>query len=112
MMFASIQSKDIPWRAGQKVTTTTAHDAEHDYTLVMRDFRQHNEPNPYLVYARAHIRDDHSPDPLGNLISWLDRDPAGIIWCGLHETVAAARPHIDHARRVLTRLAALTKEQA
>jgi hypothetical protein len=60
---------------------------------------QHNEPNPILISFRAN---DQNPDP-AQWVEWL-RLPSLDPW---HY---ARRDHIDHARRVLTRLARLQTE--
>jgi hypothetical protein len=65
------------------------------------DHVQHNEPNPILVSFRAN---DQHPDAQ----RWADslRQPSLSSW---HN---ASPDHIEHARRVLERLAYLPKEES
>jgi hypothetical protein len=117
-MFASIASKDIPWRAGQKVETfTDSADGTH-YTLVRREFHQHNEPNPILVAFRQWLTIASWSTASEEALDWLDYARSAprfegesfkLYWAA---RMIAATEQVTHARRVLTRLANLRKESA
>lgn len=96
MMFSSIESRDLPYRAGQAVTVYEATLNGKPASLVIRDHVQHNEPNPILVRFRL------SPRGAEDFL-WLLGSPASTrVTYGVEQS--------NHARKVLTRLTALTKE--
>lgn len=93
------------------------------------DHVQHNEPNPILEALRQGEREDGSPltevaadylaaldiyahhgDKPGRVKSgeWSDADPFDVVTCWPLQMLDTDQ--MDHARRVLTRLANLTKE--
>jgi hypothetical protein len=68
------------------------------------DHVQHNPPNPILVWLRA-IWDDPKCGTHAEIVDYMLNDPR-MIDPRMHEHTPA---RIDHARRVLTRLARLTE---
>lgn len=98
-MFSSKESSDLPWHPGQSVTVTPIVIDGKTGSIVTRVITQHNKPNPILVSFRAN---DQNPDP-AQWVEWL-RIPSLGPW---HY---ARRDHIEHARRVLTRLRAPSTE--
>lgn len=90
--FASIDHHDMPWRAGQKVETYSAD----PYTMVVRPNFQRNPTNRYL----ADIRWDFKS--IEEELSLVES----------HTTRRCfSRDEIDHARKVLQRLANLINDK-
>lgn len=85
-----------------------AHDPRPEF-----DHEQHNEPNPILIDFRRMIRDDWDmPEGLlwlyaGSWVDLIDEDPHMSKPDNWGPLTGTTQPAIDHARRVLTRLAAL-----
>ena len=91
-IFTSIDPADIPYRAGQRVKVLRQ---EPGFTLVMRDLRPAHTVNPILVGFRKMEGADKAED-------W--------VWGIDHGFNDPATPEqINHARRVLTRLANLER---
>ncbi len=117
MIFASIRSEDIPFRAGQQVKVHPVTMDGEPWSIVIRDFEQTNEVNPILVafreYEARHPLDTHrlywlsalhSLEAFGGHHAW---DHPGDEF---HALTLATDAQADHARRVLTRLARLSEE--
>jgi hypothetical protein len=96
----------------------TPRDPNRDRPLrvVRHPFKlQHNEPNPILVAHRMY-RDDVRDKGLDPLQEHLDELAPHLTHPGDFSSAAPGLPftqeHIDHARRVLTRLANLAEKEA
>ncbi|MDL5351141.1 hypothetical protein [Microbacterium sp. zg-YB36] len=114
MMFSSIEARDLPFRAGQAVTIHEATLNGEPASLVVREYVQHNKPNPVLVELREELPYRAHDGGMGEQFTaaelaqeWLAKGALSRSLWGHHATVIA---QIDHARKVLTHLAALTKE--
>jgi hypothetical protein len=90
VMFASKTARDLPWHPGQKVVATPMTIGGCEGSFVVRDYVQHNAPNPVLVEAR--IRGDYA-DMVGQ--------GAKGAWS---RNYGATDGQVTHARAVLTRL--------
>jgi len=113
MIFASIRSEDIPFRAGQKVKVHHVTVNGEPGSIVTRDFHQANKANPILVAFRERGDTEH-PDPwysavislitFGGYTEW--DDPRSYF----HPLTLATEPQRRHAAHVLGRLTRLAKE--
>lgn len=105
-MFASTTPRDLnqdpklhSWFSDDGGVTWYEHEPRPEY-----DHPQYNRPNPILVDVRAHIGDASWTNML-KAFNWATSSGYPYVtkeW----ERIEDPR-HIDHARRVLTRLAAL-----
>jgi hypothetical protein len=106
VIFASIRVSQIPWRSGQRVKLHATALNGKQASVVVRDLRQHNEPNPILASIRAQgwgdMNEAGKRNELAEWLWWLSDESHNIYRF-------QTRPHIDHARRVLTRLDRLTE---
>ncbi|GAA5198738.1 hypothetical protein [Microbacterium jejuense] len=107
MMFASRNAADVPFRVGQRVTLHPLTSTDGIGHIVVRNYVQHNEPNPILVDIRAHREGP-------NFSTW-ERVQRRFLRAVEHGhfvdrnwqryDVDGSADIIDHARRVLERLA-------
>ncbi len=123
MIFASKTPRDLnrdpePWVTKPQLRAEFGRPKHHAesidcYAYCVRDPRpefdhvQHNHPNPILLDFR---------ETNGIAELWLEAiegKDGDVFLAGVPKAFGAIRaPHIDHARRVLGRLARLTKESA
>lgn len=89
------------YRSGRADLSTwpVVHDPRPEF-----DHAQHNEPNPILVEFRNDVVLNPTIPVRHLAMIWVDRDLFAF------EVEGATLAHADHARRVLVRLANLTKE--
>jgi hypothetical protein len=85
MIFASRTSSGLPWQVGQSVTVIPVQGG----SIVTRLYTQHNDPNPVLIHFRE--SGQHVDEYLRDRI--------------LHGWPSPMHFEMEHARRVLTRLA-------
>lgn len=104
MIFSSIKSKDIPWRAGQKIQTYLIG----PYTAVARVFHQVNQPNRRLVKFRCEVELHRAEPDIGLTMPhlarvWIEQDEFGS---------SVTEDEFEHSQKVLARLAILMREGA
>jgi hypothetical protein len=102
-MFASIESRDLPYRAGQAVTLHAVQLDGKPANLVTRTLKQHNIPNRALVHFR--LMHGHKRG--------AEIQHAARAWASSLMTISLAGSYsireARHARRVLTLLALLAE---
>lgn len=125
-LYSSRNPRDLPWHAGQEIAVTYVSLDGEPGSIVQRHYAQHNPPNPILTDFREHLKtllggSDNAPS---NAAWWVEllsdtMEDTADGWKGFGRSgldLAAfygfdypnlTMDHVDHAIRVLTRLAAL-----
>lgn len=114
MMFASIRSREIPWRVGQKVEAYPVTIDGEPGTVVLRDYSQSNPVNTLLDHFR------NIDGGRGEYREWLkDLDANPEFWrrqrisvLGNPALVGYTTDEIEHAKKVLSRLPRLQQSAA
>lgn len=109
MIFASISTEQIPYRAGQKVLVYPVTVNGQPGSVVVRELVQTNEPNSILVAFREHPISHAgiwhaavlSMEFFGGYQRWNDPKHH------FHVLTTATDDEVDHAEQVLNRLAGL-----
>ena len=108
-MFASIDHRDVPWRAGQDIELWPSRYNGEPASMVTRPNFQKNKRNPILVKFRECIEKTgehpHWGDSWDTVMEYLD-------FADDFPRLTNADPeHVTHARKVLNRLASLTNDK-